>query len=66
MKKQHIDLAARIADQVVELADIDLDEVSAIACLMAAATFIGEGDLSVKKAAKLLADYVEVVKENLE
>lgn len=66
MKKQHFDIATRLADEITDIADIDLEEVSVHSCLMAAATFIVEGDLSVKKSIELLKKYVAIVKEKQE
>jgi hypothetical protein len=66
MKKQHINIASRLADEIVDFADFDFEIVSATACIMAAATFIAAGDLDVKKASSLLADYVAILKKEKE
>ena len=66
MKKQHIEIASKIADDIVDLADIDLEIVSASACIMAAATFIVAGDLDAQIGSNLLIDYVDILKKEKE
>lgn len=66
MKKQHIDIASKMADDIIDLADIDLEVVSANACLIAAATFIVKGDLDAQTGSKLLSDYIAILKEEKE
>lgn len=66
MKKQHIDIASKMADDIVDLADIDLEIVSASACIMAAATFIVAGNLDAQTGPKLLSDYIAILKKEKE
>jgi hypothetical protein len=54
-----------IADELVEVADVENDGMSAMACLMAAATFIVSSGTSSEMAVKALLSFMNVYSEEL-